>query len=234
LAASWERERAFVDGVAHELRTPLTLIMGRAQSLRRQQGSSSSIVVPLDQIVAEADRMSSLVGALLDLARQDSGRLALELSPFDVEQELLDLYERLQALAPERLRLLEPSAEGLPLVQADPERVQQCLMALVDNALRYSDGPVELWAACEADSVVLHVRDHGPGVAEVEKRQIFQRFARGTAAVNSRGNGIGLSVVELLMQAMAGSVQVGDAPGGGADFQLHLPLARSGVAPASA
>lgn len=232
LAASCERERAFVDGVAHELRTPLTLIIGRAQSLRRQQPPSSSLSVPLDQIVAEADRMTSLVSALLDLARQDSGRLALQLRPFDVEQELLELYERLLALAPERLRLLVPGVDALPLAQADPDRVQQCLTALVDNALCYSEGPVELWAAQEDDVLVLHVRDHGPGVPDVEKRQIFQRFARGTAAVNSRGSGIGLSVVDLLMQAMGGAVQVVNAPGGGADFQLRLPLATHAAAPA--
>jgi two-component system OmpR family sensor kinase len=231
LAASWERERTFVDGVAHELRTPLTLIVGRAQRLRRQQSPSSSLAVPLDQIVSEADRMTSLVSALLDMARQDSGRLALQLRPFDVEEELLELYERLLALAPERLRLLEPGADALPLARADPERVQQCLMALVDNALSYSEGPVELWAAREVDALVLHVRDHGPGVADAEKQLIFQRFVRGTAAVNSRGSGIGLSVVELLMQAMGGAVLVLDAPGGGADFQLRLPLATRAVAP---
>ena len=176
--------------------------------------------------------MTSLVSALLDLARQDSGRLVLQLRPFDVEQELLELYERLLALAPERLRLLEPSADALLLAQADPDRVQQCLTALVNNALCYSEGPVELWAAREAEALVLHVRDHGPGVPDAEKRQIFQRFARGTAAVNSRGSGIGLSVVDLLMQAMGGAVQVVDVPGGGADFQLRLPLAKGAAAPA--
>jgi signal transduction histidine kinase len=223
LAASWKREQAFVDGVAHELRTPITLISGRAQRLRRQLTPASPLTPTLDQIVAEAERMSSLVSVLLDLARQDSGRLGLQQQQLDLEELLLELYERLVALAPDRLRLLEPSSDGLPQVVADPERLQQCLTALVDNALRYSSGAVDLSVGYDHGSLVLHVRDRGPGVPDAEKQQIFQRFMRGTAAVNSRGSGIGLSVVQLLMEAMGGSVQVADAPGGGADFQLRLP-----------
>jgi signal transduction histidine kinase len=69
------------------------------------------------------------------------------------------------------------------------------------------------------------VRDHGPGVADLEKQRIFERFQRGAAAVNTRGSGVGLSVVQLLMGAMGGQVAVADAPGGGADFQLQLPPA---------
>jgi signal transduction histidine kinase len=89
---------------------------------------------------------------------------------------------------------------------------------------------VDLSAVYEPGSpgwLVLHVRDRGPGVADAEKQQIFQRFMRGTAAVNIRGSGIGLSVVQLLMEAMGGTVHVADAPGGGADFQLRLPMAEA-------
>ena len=232
LAASWERERTFVDGVAHELRTPLTLILGRSQRLRRELPPASRYVGPLDQVVAEAKRMTNLVSVLLDLARQDSGRFTLQLLVFDAEQSLLELYERLLVLSPERLRLHEPDSEPLPAALGDPERVQQCLTALVDNAICYSEGPVELWIEQYFDGLVLHVRDHGPGVPDSEKRQIFQRFVRGSTAVNHRGSGIGLSVVDRLMQAMGGEVQVVDAPGGGADFQLHLPLATRALVPA--
>jgi signal transduction histidine kinase len=228
LAASWERERAFVDGVAHELRTPITLISGRAQSLRRQTAQEGPLSVTLEQIIAEARRMASLVSDLLELARQDSGRLALRLQPLDGDDALLQLYERLAPLAAVRLRLLGPQAAAAPLAIADPDRLQQCLTALVDNALRYSDGLIELSAVLDPSSpgwLVLHVRDHGPGVTDPEKAVIFQRFQRGAAAVNTRGSGIGLSVVQRLMEAMGGSVQVADAEGGGADFQLCLPLA---------
>lgn len=224
LAASWDRERSFVDGVAHELRTPITLISGRAQGLRRQL-PAGALARTAEQIHAEADRMGLLVSDLLDIARQDSGRLAVRLQPLDADDALLLLYERLAPLAAGRLRLAGPTSEPLPPLQADPDRLQQCLAALVDNALRYSTGPVQLAAALGPDGVQLSVRDHGPGVRADEREAIFGRFVRGTAAVDTRGSGIGLSVVKLLITAMGGSVQVVDAPGGGADFQLLLPRA---------
>jgi two-component system OmpR family sensor kinase len=195
LAAAWERERSFVDGVAHELRTPITLISGRAQSLRRHAGAGP-LAPALDEIAAEAGRMGLLVSDLLDLARQDADRLTLQRAPLDLEDALLAVVERLGRLA-----------------------------ALIDNALRYTSGSIELYADRQGPWLVLHVRDHGPGVADGEKSRIFERFQRGAAAVNTRGSGVGLSVVQLLMGAMGGSVAVADAPAGGADFQLLLPPA---------
>lgn len=224
LAASWERERSFVDGVAHELRTPITLISGRAQGLRRQL-PVSSLLRTVEQIQAEADRMGLLVSDLLDIARQDAGRLALRLQPIDADEALLLLYERFAPLADGRLRLDGPADLPLPPLTADPERLQQCLAALVDNALLYSSGPVHLAAVADGAAAVLSVRDHGPGVAFAERDCIFERFVRGRAAVDVRGSGIGLAVVRLLMTAMGGTVTVVDAVGGGADFQLRLPLA---------
>lgn len=224
LAAAWERERTFVDAVAHELRTPITLISGRAQSLCRQH-LSGPLAPALAEIATEAGRMGLLVSDLLDLARQDADRLCLQRSPLDGEDVLLAVYERLEGLAAQRLRLAPPQVPPLPPALGDRERLQQCLTALIDNALRYSAGPIELHAASGAGQLVLHVRDHGPGVADPDKALIFQRFQRGAAAVDTRGSGLGLAVVQLLMAAMGGSVRVTDAAGGGADFQLQLPLA---------
>ena len=152
LASSWEQQRAFVDGVAHELRTPITLISGHAQSLRRQAGlgTTPDALASLQLITAEAHRMGLLVSDLLDLARRDAGRLTLNLQPLDLEDALLESFERLDARSHGRL--------------------QRCLAALIDNALRYSPPPlpVQLSAAAEPKTLVLHVRDHGPGVAPHE------------------------------------------------------------------
>ena len=228
LSVSWERQRSFVDGVAHELRTPITLISGHAQRLLRQPGLAAT-APSLRLIEQEAQRMASLVSDLLDLARQDSGRLQLRRLPIVVDEAMVQAYERLAPSSGWRLHLDTPAAE-LPVAIGDPERLQQCLAALIENALHYSPTPrpVSLSADQQGDSLVLHVCDQGPGVEAGEREAIFERFARGSASINSsnRGSGIGLAVVRLLMEAMGGSVQVADAPGGGADFQLHLPLAR--------
>jgi len=230
LGASWEQQRAFVDGVAHELRTPLTLISGHAQSLQRHAALAANpeAAAALQLIAAEAHRMGLLVSDLLDLARRDAGRLELRLQPVHPDEALLDCFERLAASSRGRLKLLAGDASAaLPLLQADPDRLQQCLAALIDNALRYSPAPlpVELSAEASAEGLLLQVRDHGPGVAGDEQERIFERFVRGGAATGTRGSGIGLSVVRLLIEAMGGTVQVAPAPGGGADFQLRLPKA---------
>jgi signal transduction histidine kinase len=226
LAAAWQRERTFTDGVAHELRTPITLISGQAQSLLRQPLATEQRRA-VASIAAEARHMTTLVRDLLDLARQDADRLQLQCRPVDPEALMLEAFDRLRSLAPQRLQLLPAGAVLPPVaVQADPERLLQCISALVENALAYSTGPVQLELGSFPNQVVWHVRDRGPGVQREEQAAIFQRFVRGSAAVQSdtRGSGLGLAVVRLLMEAMGGWVSVTSVPGGGADFQLRLPL----------
>jgi len=229
LRLSWDRQRSFVDGVAHELRTPITLISGHTQSLLRRHPQDPA----LQLIRAEAERMGSLVSDLLDLARQDSGRLSLRSELIVGEDALLTLYERMAPHANGRLKLLiSASASSLAQGLGDPDRLQQCLTTLVDNALQYSPSGSPVQLACTnglAGELVMQVQDQGPGVLPEERERIFERFVRGSAAEHSerRGSGIGLSVVKLLMEAMGGSVRVADAPGGGADFQLWLPAATS-------
>ena len=235
---SWEQERIFADGVAHELRTPITLISGHAQSLLRQ-GAPEALTPSLQLIRNEAERMTSLISDLLDLARLDSQRLTLQKQPIRADDTLLLLYERMVFKGERRLQIDPDSgdAKAPPLGMGDPDRLQQCLTALVDNALRYSpsEGFITLGSSTgHAGELILHVRDQGPGVAPEEREKIFERFVRGSAATagGSRGSGIGLAMVKLLMEAMGGLVVVCDAPGGGADFQLQLqPLRPSDLQP---
>jgi signal transduction histidine kinase len=114
----------------------------------------------------------------------------------------------------------------LPELRADAERLQQCLAALVDNALRYTpiSSEVQLGVTAEDGDIILHVCDKGPGVPDSEKFSIFGRLVRGSSAKEVRGSGIGLALVALLMKAMGGTADVVDVAGGGSDFRLHLPI----------
>jgi two-component system, OmpR family, sensor kinase len=218
LAASFERQRAFADGVAHELRTPITLISGYARNPEH-----------LALIRSEAERMGRLVSDLLDIARDDTGQLVLNRQRLDVEQELLKAYERLAGHAGARLRLRAPREGPALEASGDADRLQQCLTNLVENALKHApEGSlIELFATAADAGVVVHVRDRGAGVPDPEKETIFERFVQGSssraAPAARRGSGIGLSVVRLLMRRMGGEARVVDGPGGGADFQLSLP-----------
>jgi len=229
LAEAWQRERRFVDGVAHELRTPITVISGHAQSLQAELPEASQVKVAL--IAAEAERLGELVSVMLDLARSDAGRLNLAMESLNPEFVLVDAFERLQSLAPDRLHLASAADAQIPRITADSERLQQCLLALVDNALRYSDGAVELAVSCAGDGVTLHVRDQGPGIPPEERSQVLQRFVRGRSSIGTRGSGIGLATVNLLMEAMQGNLLIGNAPEGGADLQLRFRISAPPPAP---
>jgi signal transduction histidine kinase len=223
LAAGRQRQQAFVDGVAHELRTPITLISGYAQSLLRQSHAQAS-GPELELIAREASRMGRLVSELLDIAREDAGRLQLGRDPIDLDDVLLLAFERLEPLASARLRLHSPQEGAPPLGLGDAERLQQCLTNLVENALKYTpEGtPIDLFSTCSANEAVLHVRDYGKGVPQVDQERIFERFVRGSSEASASGSGIGLAMVRLLMRRMGGEVRMEEAPGGGADFQLVL------------
>ena len=218
LADAWQQERSFVDGVAHELRTPISVISGHAQQLQQLAGFSAPGPVAL--IAAEAARMGRLLQVLAELARSDSGRLQLVLQTHDPDDVLLMAYERLSSLTADRLQLAVPASELLPSIQVDQDRLQQCLAALVDNAMAYGEGVIQLSAESIDGHVVLHVQDHGPGTPEPERDKVMQRFQRGTTATGTRGSGLGLALVQQLVALMYGELRIGDAAGGGADLQL--------------
>lgn len=225
LMASWNHQKTFVDGVAHELRTPITLISGHTQRLLRQP-LDPLLLHSVQQIDAETKAMAAMVSALLELARQDASRMSLQLQELDPQLQLLQCYERFQPSSAGRLRLMTMGDTELPALMADAERLQQCLAALVDNALRYTpiSSEVYLGITTENNDVLLHVSDRGFGVPDSEKLSIFGRLVRGSSSKGVRGSGIGLALVTLLMKAMRGTVDVVDVPGGGADFRLHLPI----------
>ena len=229
LAEAWKRERRFVDGVAHELRTPITVISIHAQRLQAEslQISPGSV----DLIAAEARRLGDLVALMLDFARVDAGRLVLARADLNPESLLVEAFERLQHLAPDRLKLA-PSVQGDHLrMNADCDRVHQCLAALVENALRYSTQTVVLEASASLTHVSLHVRDQGPGIPVEERHQVVERFVRGSSSSGTQGSGLGLAIVNELMRAMQGQLLIAGAPGGGADLQLRFKILARPPAP---
>jgi signal transduction histidine kinase len=155
----------------------------------------------------------------------------LQIETLDAEEQLLMAYERCFAAAADRLRLPPPRSEPVLLFRADSQRLQQCLKALISNAMLYSPGLVQLQAEWRIDQVVLHVLDHGPGIPEAEREQVFRRFARGAMAGPTRGVGLGLALVDQLLQAMGGALSIRDAPGGGADVQLQFRVVSHPPAP---
>lgn len=226
LAQSWEQQRSFVNGVSHELRTPITLIGGYAYKLRR--GFAQLDANQQEQIAlleTEAQRMGHIVSDLLDLSRWDAGKLRLDCESIDPWACLDRIRDRFADHAVGRLQLVDRPDEGArDLALGNGQRLEQCLANVIGNALKYAPAPtpIQLRLSGTPQELILHVVDQGPGIPDADKQRVFERFQRGSTAETTTGSGIGLAVVQALMECMGGRITVADAPGGGTDVQLAL------------
>jgi two-component system OmpR family sensor kinase len=222
-----QRLRRFVADASHELRTPLTSIRGYAELLRRQPPpADEDASLARRRIEEEAIRMSGLVNDMLLLARLDQGR-PLEKAPVDLVNIARDACDDARAVAPRRPISL--AADGPVVVTGDEARLRQLVGNLVRNAVVHTPGgtPIEVSVARNGQGSVLTVVDHGPGLPAGESKRIFEPFHRvDPGRSRDRGGaGLGLSIVAAVVAAHGGHVQALPTPGGGATFEVLLPLA---------
>jgi signal transduction histidine kinase len=228
-----ERRAAFVSSVTHELRTPLTTF--RLYSGLLEDGMVPKAEVPTYHATLrrEADRLTHLVENVLAYAQLERGRHAARLAPVAVG----DLLDRVAPRPAERAvqagfqwRLDADDATRRLTVTTDPAAVEQVLFNLVDNACKYACGPgpavIELAAVPRGRSLVLAVRDHGPGVAAREAARLFEPFRKSArdAAEGASGVGLGLALSRRLARQMGGDLAYERPADGGARFVLTLPL----------
>ena len=221
------RLRRFVADASHELRTPLTSIRGYSEMLRR--GASDS---PTDseqarrRIEEESIRMTGLVDDMLVLARLGQGR-PLEKEPVDLKAIAVDAVADARVVAPQREITL--NANGTVTVNGDDTRLRQVMGNLVRNALVHTpaSSPIEISVAAGEETATMTVADHGPGLAAEDLDRIFEPFYRAdpSRSRDSGGAGLGLSIVSAVVTAHGGKVHVRETDGGGATFDVELPLA---------
>jgi two-component system, OmpR family, sensor kinase len=215
--------RQMMADVSHELRTPLTIIQGEADvSLRGAVKTSEIYAESLSRIRETARHANQVVDDLLLIARQESGKLRLDLHDVD----LCTVLRETVALLPQKVTLDLALAQAR--TKADPMRIRQCLLALFQNASRY--GGSTIWARIEAapGGYSLIVEDNGPGMSDVEKAQAFDRFFRGSNAARPdvEGTGLGLPIVRAIARAHDGTVSLEDRPGGGLRVVMTLAAER--------
>jgi two-component system phosphate regulon sensor histidine kinase PhoR len=223
--------RDFVANVSHELRTPLTAIRGFAETLRGSEVSVDQRRQYLDVILRHADRLTALIEDLLELSRIEGGTRGLALEAVDVgalaRSLVQDLKPRLEA--GRLVAVVQPGPA--PAALADRRALEQVLLNLLDNAIKYSEpgGRIEIVLTGSRDGVRIDVSDTGIGIPEADRARIFERFYRVEKA-RSRdlgGTGLGLSIVKHLVQALHGEVFVVSREGEGTTFKLRLPAAPS-------
>jgi PAS domain S-box-containing protein len=220
-----------ISTVAHELRSPLTSVKGFTATLLRRwdRFTDDQKRLMLETIEHDADRVTRLITELLDISRIDAGRLQVRRQPVDVVATARRHVERMVASGHAESRFVVTDGGQLPEVWADPDRLDQVLSNLLENAVRHGDGTVTMEvmatkqdgpAGHPVDAVAVVVSDEGEGIAEEDMQRVFTRFWHGS---RRGGTGLGLYLVRGLVEAHGGHVQVGRGPAGGAQFRFTLP-----------
>ena len=227
-----QMKSAFVSTVSHQLRAPLTSIYGFAETLLRRDvlfGEAERETF-LGYISSEAQRLTSIVDTLLDVARLEAGDLHVEVAPTDlraVVSEVVTTVEQGAVVNGHRFVLHLPEE---PLAaSADPEKLGQILTNLLDNAVKFSPdgGTVTVEAHRRRGRVEVRVVDEGHGIPEGEREHIFSKFHRSETSGGPGGAGLGLFIARGLVTAMGGRIWVDSAEGGGSSFAFDLPLAEA-------
>jgi two-component system, OmpR family, sensor kinase len=223
LGEALAHERAFVADASHELRTPLAILRTELELALARGRSPEELRAALASAAEETDRLTQLSEDLLTIAQTERGELPLRLSRVDLADTLEGVERRFARRAQERGRRIAVEVPSSLVLEADRLRLDQAVGSMVDNALRYGDGTVEVKAAAASGSIEIHVLDQGGGFPEEFLGRAFERFSRASASVRDGGSGLGLAIVETVAHAHGGEAHAANRAEGGADVWLLLP-----------
>ncbi len=221
---------SLLSAISHDLRTPLATIIGSASALTEDEGR----LQPPDKldlcrsILEEARRMASLVNNILDMAKLDSGILDLNKQWHPVEEIIGTVMNLVQnQLADRPLKVELPP--GMPMLYADSVMIEQVLINLLENAVRYTPAgsPLEIMVKSASKEVEISVADHGPGIPPGLEERLFEKFYQAKHETAQSGVGLGLAICRAIVEAHGGKIIARNRSGGGAEFIFTLPLDKS-------
>jgi len=214
-----------LSSVSHDLRTPLSAITGAATTLLQQDETLDRLSKRelMQTISEEAEHLNQIIRNVLDMTRLEARAITIKKEWQSLEEIIGVVLNRLS----DKLKDRTVSAnlpEDLSLIPFDPLLIEQVLMNLLDNALKYtpSGTPIEISATAREGEVVVELGDRGPGIPHGAEERIFEKFVRGSAA--GGGIGLGLTICRVIIAAHGGRIGAENRPGGGALFRFTLPL----------
>lgn len=230
LAAQRREELVFLAGVVHDLRNPLSGIKLGLEALRDDTTTAVRTRV-LGLLDRQVDRLSHIVGDVLDATKIEAGHLELRREKFDVRRSIREIVS-LIAPTSEIHQIAVEMPDDPVILEADPVRVEQVLSNLLSNAIKYSPagGRIDVRATTSASELIVDVQDRGIGIAREAIPELFAPFRRRAPEVAS-GSGLGLSVVRRIVKAHGGTIEVESVLGRGSTFRVRLPLVSSCAKP---
>ena len=222
--------RDFVANVSHELRTPVAVIRANAETLMAGAKDDPQMGPKLiDGLHRNAERLARILADLLDLSRLDAGQYRLDVGPVPVKAVTEQSLTAVEPQAQKRGVTVEVAVSDQITVRADPKALDQILVNLIDNGIKYTRADGHVWVEAKevGDAVRIEVRDDGPGIAEKHRARLFERFYRAdpSRSRDAGGTGLGLSIVKHLVESMGGEVGVEPNAPRGSIFWLRLPKA---------
>ncbi|MCL5959495.1 MAG: ATP-binding protein, partial [Chloroflexi bacterium] len=219
-----EQREDMIRAVSHDLRNPLSIIMGHAQIIVRL-GETVAVRKSAEAVITGAQRMNAIIQDMVDSVRFETGQLKLEKAPVDVRCFVAELLERAGAMMEAgRVRVEIPG--DLPLIPADPNRLERILMNLLSNALKYAPPETEVLVKAQRldYEIMVSVSDRGIGIAPEDISHIFERFYEPRAGRKAGGVGLGLYISRMFVEAHGGRIWVESAVGKGSTFRFTLPI----------
>jgi two-component system, OmpR family, sensor kinase len=228
LEDAFQHINRFSADASHELRTPLTILQLELEGIARSQSLTSSLEDQIASALEETNRMSRIVESLLTISRLDAGDARLEKVHLDLGDMATLTVVEMKILAQEKSISLRAFAESEVYVEGDRGRLQQVIVNLIDNAIKYTreGGAVEVLTRKERGKAVVEIVDNGSGIPPEALPHVFERFYRVDKARSraSGGSGLGLSIVKAICAAHAGDISVSSTEGQGSCFRVELPL----------
>jgi signal transduction histidine kinase len=207
------------------LRTPLTRLRGVAELALEDESNQQACRDALLDAMEESDRVLTMLNTLMDISEAETGLMKLDLQPVRLDEVVRDATELFEFVAQEKSITVLTALSPDLIVRADRNRLRQVLVNLLDNAIKYSapGDRVEISAEPPADEVVITVTDTGAGIPAEEISRIWERLYRGDKSRSQRGLGLGLSLVQAIIKAHGGRIEVQSTVGKGSSFVIHLP-----------
>ena len=229
LQETFEREKQFTADASHELRTPVAVIASQAEYALRHDDPGEGARQRLEVILAQAQRMSGMIGQLLMLSRADRGQLKLQREPVDLTELAEAICEEARDRAGEREIALHWTLEPDLILPGDETLLARCFLNLLDNAISYGRPGGNVWVTLrrQGQSLVFQVRDDGIGIPEDQLDRVWERFYQVDPARSgdSGSSGLGLSMVRWIAEAHGGRAAVKSRLGEGSTFTVTLPAA---------
>jgi len=228
LDEAFQHINRFSADASHELRTPLTILQLELEGIAQDHRRDAALRDQIGSALEETNRMSRIVESLLAISRLDAGEVKMDKTRLDLGELAASTADEMRLLAEERSICLRTRADASVQVEGDRTRLQQVIVNLIDNAIKYTQegGTVGISVSPEGNYAVLEVSDNGPGIPACALPHVFERFYRADKA-RSRANGgagLGLSIVKAICAAHNAEVKVSSGEGRGSCFRVELPL----------